>query len=141
MFEMLFGYPPFSSDTIKETYHKIMNWKHSLVFPYGVPVSREAKDLILHLICDSKDRFDADAIKAHSFFKGVDWETIAQQKSPFIPKLSSPIDTTYFPEANVGFSYPNQEDNKDLYHIPSSISTTDLNFVGFTFKRFLSLSS
>ena len=33
MYEMLVGYPPFCSETPRETYLKIMDWKQSLVFP------------------------------------------------------------------------------------------------------------
>lgn len=141
MFEMLMGYPPFCSNTIRETYEKIMNWKYTLQFPPEIPISKNAKDLICKLICDRENRLDVDGIKAHPFFNGIDWDTISRSKSPFIPNLNSPIDTSYYPDSNSNacFSYPEQEeDDRDNYHLPS-LSTTDLNFIGFTFKRFLSL--
>lgn len=47
MFEMLIGYPPFSSEGPQETYWKVMNWRESLVFPAEVPISEEAKFAIL----------------------------------------------------------------------------------------------
>jgi serine/threonine protein kinase len=46
MFECLVGYPPFCSESTHETYQKIMNWQHYLVFPDDVHLSREAEDLV-----------------------------------------------------------------------------------------------
>ena len=40
MYEMLVGYPPFCSETPRETYLKIMDWKQSLVFPPEVEMIR-----------------------------------------------------------------------------------------------------
>merc|ERR1712172_217944 len=42
MYEMLIGYPPFCSETPKETYTKIMDWKEHLAFPPEVPVKEAA---------------------------------------------------------------------------------------------------
>lgn len=50
MFEMLIGYPPFSSEGPQETYWKVMNWREHLLFPLEVPISEEAKFSILR--CD-----------------------------------------------------------------------------------------
>ena len=50
MYEMLIGYPPFCSESPKETYRKIMNWKDTLVFPPEVPISEQAKETILRYI-------------------------------------------------------------------------------------------
>lgn len=38
----------------------------------------------------------ADEIKAHPFFRGIDFNTIHLQTPPFVPELSSPGDTRYF---------------------------------------------
>ena len=46
LFEMLCGYPPFCSDHQSETYHKILNWKESLIIPPDVNVGAEAENLI-----------------------------------------------------------------------------------------------
>ena len=38
-----------------------------------------------------------EEIKRHPFFYGVDWATIRQIESPFVPRLNSITDTSYFP--------------------------------------------
>lgn len=40
----------------------------------------------------------AQEIKAHPFFRGVDFETIHLQNPPFVPQLASADDTKYFEE-------------------------------------------
>lgn len=70
---MLIGYPPFCSETPHETYQKVMNWRDTLVFPPEVPISNEARDLILRFCNDNDRRIGShhgiDEIKQHSFFK------------------------------------------------------------------------
>ena len=46
LFEMLVGYPPFASETPRETWHKIQNWRKYLSIPSDVEVSLSAADLI-----------------------------------------------------------------------------------------------
>jgi len=99
MFEMLIGYPPFSSDTPQETYRKIINWKHALRFPEDCHISPEAKDLIQRLCCDQSERLGrngVDEIKAHPFFKGIDWNRIRESPAPILPELKDQFDTKYF---------------------------------------------
>lgn len=73
MYEMLIGYPPFCSETPHETYQKVMNWRDTLVFPPEVPISNEARDLILNFCNDADRRIGShngiEEIKQHSFFK------------------------------------------------------------------------
>jgi hypothetical protein len=38
-----------------------------------------------------------DQIKKHPFFYGVDWNSIRVIEAPFIPRLRSITDTSYFP--------------------------------------------
>jgi protein-serine/threonine kinase len=106
------------------------------------------------LICDADHRLGrngAHELKAHPFFKGIDWQNIRHFRAPFIPELKSITDTSYFPM-------------EDLKNIPLCISTIrtcdwfftfcsnfflsldsdlnsigrqrDLAFIGYTYKRF-----
>jgi protein-serine/threonine kinase len=133
MFECLVGYPPFCSENTHDTYKKIMQWQQFLLFPDDVHLSREAEDLIRRLITSADRRLSIEQIKKHPFFYGVDWDTIRQIESPFIPRLRSITDTSYFP-------------TDELEQVPEEFSTEagdaskDLAFLGYTFKRF-SISS
>lgn len=78
MYEMLIGYPPFCSETPQETYRKVMTWRDTLVFPPEIPISNEARDLILRFCADCDKRIGShgglEEIKQHNFFKvGFDW--------------------------------------------------------------------
>ena len=42
-------------------------------------------------------RLGVEQIKRHPFFYGVDWEGIRNIEAPFIPRLRSITDTSYFP--------------------------------------------
>lgn len=133
MFEMLVGYPPFCSDSPQETYRKVMNWREMLVFPPEVVLSEEAEDLIRRLCTDAEERIgkdSADEIKAHPFFKGVDWANIRHVKSKIDPQVESIQDTKNFdefpeePVAGVGVEQLDKIKDKDFV------------FTGYTYKRF-----
>jgi protein-serine/threonine kinase len=93
-------------------------------------------------------RLTVNQIKSHPFFFGADWNTIRQIEPPFIPRLQSITDTSYFPtdELELG-GIPNHLDKaepmtaeKDLAFLGYAILTmlahcTKDNF-SFTFKRF-----
>ena len=100
MFEMMIGYPPFFSDTSKETCNKILHWKDYLAIPPEANISKEAIDILKELITDVNKRLGykgADEIKRHPFFKGIDWENIKETMTPpFVPELISDYDTRYF---------------------------------------------
>jgi len=46
------GYPPFCSENPQETYRKVMNWRETLIFPPEVPISEEARQIILRCVTD-----------------------------------------------------------------------------------------
>lgn len=46
LFEMLVGYPPFASETPRETWFKIQNWRKYFCIPSDASVSNLAADLI-----------------------------------------------------------------------------------------------
>ncbi|KAA1117992.1 hypothetical protein PGT21_029320 [Puccinia graminis f. sp. tritici] len=128
LFEMIYGYPPFSSRSRQITRTKIMQWKSYLRFPSSPKISQQATHFIQSLLCDRKDRLGstarpalpqrnprnstskwlnldpsiqregADELKAHPWFKGINFKTIHLEKPPFIPNLKSETDTRYFEE-------------------------------------------
>lgn len=76
---MLVGYPPFASETPRETWYKIQNWRKFFCIPSDANVSIQAADLIRKLIADSKERLGingVDEIKAHPFFAGINWNRL-----------------------------------------------------------------
>ncbi|KAF7332230.1 Kinase-like protein [Mycena kentingensis (nom. inval.)] len=128
-FECLVGYPPFCSENTHDTYQKIMMWQQHLAFPDDVHLSRQSEDFICRLITSADRRMNLAQIKAHPFFYGVDWNTIRLIDAPFIPKLSSITDTSYFPTDQLEQVPEDLPDGDSKAH-------KDLAFLGYTFKRF-----
>lgn len=66
MFTMLYGKPPFESGDAKRTYKKIKECEYA--FNQDVKVSKQAKDLITHiLVTHPSKRMTLDEILAHPF--------------------------------------------------------------------------
>jgi len=96
-FECLVGYAPFCSDNPSDTYKKIIDWPNYLYFPEDVYISRESEELIRGMMNWAEKRLTAQQVKNHAFFYGADWSTIRQIEPPFVPRLQSITDTSYFP--------------------------------------------
>ncbi|OMJ74398.1 hypothetical protein SteCoe_26695 [Stentor coeruleus] len=132
LFEMLIGYPPFYSEDSSVTCQKIISWKKVLRIPPDPVISPEAVDLILKLLRDPNDRLGCrgvDEIKAHPFFKNIDWENIRNTNAPYIPEIRSAIDTRHFDKF---------EENEPFFGKvmePLSAGRRDMDFVGYTYKR------
>ncbi|XP_076905899.1 putative serine/threonine protein kinase IRE4 isoform X2 [Bidens hawaiensis] len=99
LFELITGIPPFNSDHPERIFYNILNAK--IPWP-SIPdeMSYEAQDMInKFLIHDPNERLGAHGaseVKAHPFFKGVNWDTLSMQKVAFVPHPSGIDDTSYF---------------------------------------------
>ena len=83
-FEMLVGYAPFCSEETKDVCYKVINWKKFLKIPDDIVLSREAEDLIAKMINNSNERLGkngVEEIKAHPFFKNVNWNNIRKSSA------------------------------------------------------------
>ena len=121
LFEMLFGYPPFSAKSRHATRMKILNYRQHLIFPSKPRVSSEVKTLIRRLICDREERLGSqqqfqvsrrkkkqepdrietecvEDIKNHPWFADIHFESLHLQSPPFQPNVTDPFDTRYFEE-------------------------------------------
>ena len=118
-FEMIVGYPPFFADEPSVTCQKIIHWKKTFSIPDDANLNPAAADLIKRLICDADHRLGnngAKEVKAHPFFKGLDWDMLRISTPPFVPDLSSEIDTTNFDKF--------EEDKNDPFYPPIDSKAT-----------------
>ena len=137
---MLVGYPPFFAENPSATCKKVLDWRNTFVIPKEARLSREATDLMLRLICDSTQRLGingVDEIKAHPFFRGVDWGKIRSITAPNIPKLTHAEDTSgfdEFPEIDPWHEEENPQKNSKKH---KKNRVNDVHFIGYTYKRSL----
>lgn len=123
---MLCGIPPFYDVNIDKMYEFI---KHAqLRFPSKYKISADAQDLISKLLVrDQSQRLGSkgglNEIRAHSFFKSINFELVLQKKlpAPFIPTILDKYDVNNF-DSNFTDEYPEfnstlLEKKKDLIKI------------------------
>ncbi|XP_030969032.1 serine/threonine-protein kinase tricorner-like [Quercus lobata] len=137
MYEMLVGFPPFYSEEPMSTCRKIVNWRTHLKFPEEAKLSAEAKDLICKLLCNVERRLGtkgAFEIKAHTWFKGLQWDRLYEMEAAFIPEVNDELDTQNFEkfEESAAMEQSSSKSGPWRKMLPSK----DANFVGYTYKNF-----
>ncbi|KAH9482608.1 Serine/threonine-protein kinase SCH9 [Psilocybe cubensis] len=100
LFEMCCGWSPFYAEDTQQMYKNICFGK--IRFPKGV-INDEGKQFVKGLLNrNPKHRLgavrDAEELKEHPFFKGIDWVALAQKKvtPPFKPVVESDESTNNF---------------------------------------------
>jgi len=105
------------------------------------------------LLSDENERLsNIESIKAHPFFKGVDWVNMRNKTAAIIPVLSGPLDTSYFdcfeqemddevdiPKYNMGqLALDTNPDNQSpcAHMLDRRYTMDDIHFVGYTFRSF-----
>lgn len=99
LFELITGIPPFTAERPEIIFDNILNRKIPWP-PVPSDMSYEAQDLINRfLMHEPEQRLGANGsaeVKAHPFFRGVNWDNLALQKAAFVPQPDSVDDTSYF---------------------------------------------
>jgi serine/threonine protein kinase len=127
IYELVYGDPPFHQDTEEETYRCTL--MGILTFPDDVDVSPEYIDLVRRLLAvDPVQRIghaSIDEIASHPWFADIGPDT----PPPFIPRLSSDLDTGYFEQR---YAFNPEEDLSVLQDIQSQApsSVTSFSSVG-----------
>jgi len=131
LYELTVGIPPFYSQNVNEMYHKIQHG--ALRFPPFL--TEECRELIIGLLNRNPDdrlgsgSGDVEQIKAHPFFKDMDWDKMMKKEidPPFKPKVkNAEEDTSLFDKQ---FTDEQVVDSV----VPDSDLHTDAGFDGFTF--------
>ncbi|KAG8367199.1 hypothetical protein BUALT_Bualt16G0047800 [Buddleja alternifolia] len=136
MYEMLVGYPPFYSDDPISTCKKIVHWRNHLRFPAGVRLTPEAKDLIRGLLRDAEDRLGshgADEIKAHPWFKDINWDILYEMEAAYKPEVNGELDTQNFMKYDE-VDPPPAKSSSGVWR--KMRNPKDLSFVGYTYRNF-----
>lgn len=131
MFDMLTGMPPFTADNRKNTIDAILKGKLNIP-AYLAPDSR---DLIRRLmkrqvsIRLGSGPTDGQAVRAHPFFKSVNWDDVLARRlePPIKPKLDSEDDVSQF---DTKFTKQIPVDSPDDTTLSES---ANLIFQGFTY--------
>ncbi|KAJ3694107.1 hypothetical protein LUZ60_009587 [Juncus effusus] len=138
MYEMLVGYPPFYSDDPITTCRKIVHWRNHLKFPEDSRLSLESRDLICRLLCDVDHRLGcggADQIKAHAWFRGVEWDKLYEMDAAFKPEVNGELDTQNFQRFEE-VDPPTPVRTGSGPSRKNLLNQKDLSFVGYTYKNF-----
>jgi serine/threonine protein kinase len=106
IFEMLCGQPPFCADDPMDIYQKIL--RNRVTYP--AHVSKNVRDLISRLLVSNPAmrlgnlKKGSRDVTAHAFFAKYDWGALTRKelKAPYIPKISSPTDTSNFDDYEDG---------------------------------------
>ncbi|KAF9318271.1 hypothetical protein BG003_011581 [Podila horticola] len=107
-YELLIGEAPFYAETAMGIIRLLRDHEKNLSFDKAPDISLECKDLITKYKDDPMDarllarkenrlgKNGVEEIKAHPFFKGVDWDNIRKSTPPFLPVIETPDDTSNF---------------------------------------------
>ncbi|KAJ5071524.1 serine/threonine-protein kinase pkga-related [Anaeramoeba ignava] len=121
-YELVVGVTPFHGESIQEVFENII--KHNFEFPPYI--SDELHDLISKLlVSDPSQRLGfngSEEIKAHAFFKDVNWENIISENPPFVPKPKDEFDTQYFSKETRVFSDLEDDIIQDMNKLKSNNS-------------------
>lgn len=153
LYEFLFGYPPFNSDSAQKIFenilHKNIQW-HEEVKDI---ISASARNLMESFIeRDWKKRLGSRGtkeIKSHPWFKEVIWNDLNLQEAQFIPQLRDATDTEYFDDRGAtdqNFDDEETEDDLTNSKLPQMITIDgnppfreckkkDTDFGGFMYRN------
>ncbi|KAI9334040.1 kinase-like domain-containing protein [Obelidium mucronatum] len=110
LFEALCGFPPFTGATTDDIWVNVYHWQRVLERPVYTGDDAEfnlsdiAWNLVTKLIALPQYRISSlSALQSHPFFVNYPFTDLRLMTPPFVPQLTSSIDTSYFDD----FSNPN----------------------------------
>ncbi|KAG0257777.1 Serine/threonine-protein kinase MRCK alpha [Mortierella polycephala] len=118
----------------------------NLSFDKVTDISSECKDIITRLLARKENRLGkngVEEIKAHPFFKGVDWDNIRKAVPPFLPIIETPDDTSNFrfDDDHDGIDETMQDKQSTVVDYRGNLLRRfegyNLAFIGYTYQTFV----
>ena len=139
MFECLVGYAPFHANDPLATCRKIVRYQRYFKVPGDIKLTKQAQDLMKVLVCPAHRRIGWEKIKAHPWFKKVNWNDLKSHKPPFVAELKNPWDSKHF-EDDIEQEFDDtvsgsKEADKANQSGWSSSAANNNKVVGYTFTR------
>ncbi|ORZ28801.1 hypothetical protein BCR41DRAFT_316294 [Lobosporangium transversale] len=146
MYELLVGEPPFFAESAMGIIRLLRDHEKNLSFDKAPGLSNDCKDLITRLLARKENRLGkngVEEIKAHPFFKNIDWDNIRKSIPPFLPVIETPDDTS-------NFRFDDELDGSDETMQDKQSTVVDyrggqlrrfegynLAFIGYTYQTFV----
>jgi len=142
LYEMLYGYPPFSCENPMETYNKIIHWERNLEFPADTPISQNARGTILSLLATMETRVKSlEDMTNLPWFSLVDWTNLRERPAAIPVQVKSIDDTSYFDDfPEVTLDIKPQQQCVEQSDASTGGGSKDWMFWNYTFKRFEGLT-
>lgn len=118
---------------------QIISWQNTLKIPTNANLSAEAVDLITKLCTSAEKRLgkNADEVKAHPFFSGIDFrKDIRSLVPPYIPKINFSTDTSNFDDIDLESMSSDESSDSSSTSFVSNSNRSFHGFFEFTFRRF-----
>jgi len=96
LFECLYGYPPFMTDSLQETAHRILKFKEFLKIPKTPKHSSRAISIINKMLTTKEERITFHELCKHPFFGHIDWKNLDKMEPPYVPEVKHKLDTANF---------------------------------------------
>ena len=122
LYILLSGDPPFNGQNDNKIYQKIMSMKFSFPEDKWKNVSKEAKDLICHMLAPERNRYTAEKVLNHPWFKNAS----------NIPLTSLSFNTNFFIDYIQGSSMKKMA----LMYIASRLDENEINNLKNVFSAF-----
>nr|AML79541.1 putative LOV domain-containing protein [Hedwigia ciliata] len=121
IYEMLYGRTPFRGKNRQRTFTNVL--QKDILFPASIPVSLQVRQLMRDLLQRSPLKRlgsyrGASDVKAHPFFRGIDWPLI---RNAVAPRLEAPLELT---SANADSTKPVEDLEWDAFE--ASTFTSDV---------------
>ena len=93
------------------------------------------------MVCDKSKRWGLEELKSHEFFHGINWKNLRKCRSPYVPDIRSPDDTSCFDhfefdEDEKGKGGASNKGSKKSSKGKQRYCTNDIPFIGFTYKNY-----
>ncbi|KAF9182502.1 Serine/threonine-protein kinase MRCK alpha [Haplosporangium sp. Z 11] len=146
MYELLVGEPPFFAESAMGIIRLLRDHEKNLSFEKIPNISSECKDIITRLLARKENRLGKDGveeIKAHPFFKDVDWDNIRKAVPPFLPIIEAPDDTSNFrfDDDHDGIDETIQDKQSTVVDYRGNLLRRfegyNLAFIGYTYQTFV----